>query len=1260
MSLPSFSVRRRVTTFMIYLGVMLLGAIAWSRLPQELYPPITYPQLTVVTRYKDAAPEEIEVLVTKIVEEAVGTVSGLKRLSSISKEEVSLVIAEFDWDTNMDFASLGVREKLDLIKERLPRGSEEPVVIKFNPFDLPVIVLNFSGELSPHELLEVARKQIKNELEKVEGVAAVKISGGLEREILVEVDQARLQAARLPIAQVTDALAKANMNYPAGTIKEAFYEYLIRTMGEFKVVSEMPGIAVGVDERKDVQAEREAERKLSRPTPLEREKGVGPEQRVILLRDVATVRDTFKEVSSISRFNGRENISVSLQKQAGANTVQVADRIRKQMEEILPMLPAGTRLTIAYDQSTLVRDSIAGVTSAAAQGGVLAFIVLLLFLGHLGDALNVALAIPISILATMSLMFFTGTTFNTLSLGGLAFGLGLLVDCGIIVVENIARLREEGVPGERAAVKGTEEMSKEIVGSEITNLVVFFPLVFVVGLVGQFMKDFALTVILCNVAGLFIALTLTALLGSIMPRKRWFRSPIEPFLRKSREWNGRLVAWFLDRAPLGMAVVFALFALSVGLLVNLDQELMPRVDQGQFIMRTNLPTGTRLEVTDQVVRRIENVLRATPEVQDVAVTIGSSKEKRAEELLDTLGSHQGQILVRLKPRRRGWGRPAEPERFRTRKTPDVVQGIKETLGHERLQGAEVEYILDESVFKAAFTGGAPVVVEVKGGDLAKLEKLTLQAQELLKGVPGLYGVQTSIIPPSPETKVHVLKDKAATYHLSVSDVALTAQTAIKGFVGTKFKEEGKEVDIRVRLRKQDREDISRVRRLLVHSPLDVDVPLSEVAYFAIGTGPTEIRHLDQQRTFLVSAQLFGRPLNDAFEEVTRRLPEMRTPTGYTVKLTGESEKMRESFQSVAFAVILSVVLVYMVMASSFESLWQPFLIMASIPMSVIGVALILWLTGTPVSVMVGIGFLVLGGIVVDNGIAMIEAVNRLRGRRPDIDLKEALVEASMSRFRPILMTAATTVLGVLPLALGLGQGVELQGPMAITTIGGLIAATFLSLVFLPSLFYLGAQFFERFRRAPAQVPGLEPALAGAGTEQQGAPDDWQAVSGPSAGIRHWVPHKEEPPPPAEPPPDLEERPEEPPPGDFPLPEEEAREKGPPAPEAPEVPEIPEGFGGEEAVPDKPESGLFPPRPSMAPPEPSEEQPPAVQTGSELNSRQQILLEHLKTHPRITRKEYVELTGASVPTAARDLKELADRGLIRGFGPLARGRYYVLA
>ncbi len=1275
MSLTQGSLRRPVTTVMVCLAIVLLGVIAWPRLPQELFPPITYPQLTVVTRYKDAAPEEIELLVTKPIEEVVGTVSGLRRVSSISKEELSLVIAEFNWDTQMDFAALGVREKIDLIKERLPRGSEDPVVIKYNPFERPVMVLNLSGDISSHELLTLARKQVKNELEKLEGVAVVNLSGGLEREILVEVDQARLQAAALPISHVTDALSRANLNYPAGTIKEAFYEYLIRTIGEFSLVREIPNIAVGVDEEKETP-EQEYQKRIDRPGPLKKDKGMGPGQRLIMLKDLATVKDTFRDRDSISRFNGRDNVSLSIQKQAGANTLRLAKQVKEAIDRIKLALPPGAELTIAYDQSTAIENAVNGVLTEVLQGGALAFLVLFLILGNIWSAINISFAIPISVLATLGLMYFSGTTVNIISMGGLALGIGMLVDAGIVVVENISRYREKGVPPREAARQGTAEVASAIGGSVLTTVVVFLPMVFVVGIAGQLFKDLAYTVIFSLLTSWGVSLTLTALFASLYRGPTQSRSPIEPLLQVFYRLDDTAVRWFLRNRIFGAGLMLALLTVSLFVLKGSNFELMPRIDQGQFIVHMNLQPGNKLEVTDRVATRAERVLQAMPEVRDVTVTVGSSKQKRAEELLETLGTNEAQIFVNLWPKKNRWGGSPADGKTRSRSTADVVQELKETLGREPLEGAEIEYLLQESIFQSVFAGGAPVVVEVKGTDLSRIEMLAGQVKSSLEEIPGLYSVRTSMIPASPETKVHVLKDRAATYHLSVSDIALTAQTAFKGFVATKFKEEGKEIDIRVRLRKEDRNDLSRVRQLLVHSPLEIDVPLAEVAYLTTGKGPTEIRHLDQQRTVLVSAQVFQRPLKAILADVSNVTKKLPHPSEYTVNLTGEQQEIQESYQSLAFALILSLLLVYMVMASELESLWQPLLIMATIPMSLIGVALGLSVTQTPISVMVGLGLIVLVGVVVDNGIVLVEFINELR--REGMGLEEAVVEASRIRLRPILLTAGTTTLGLLPLTLGWQQGAELQIPMGITMMWGLSVSTFFTLIYLPTIYVIGARFFEGLRKAAHlenPVPVMVPAFA--------------AVSLPEPVLMIPAETVE----PVSPVTEIELSPEPP-----------ALSEPPAPPDRPEVPEIPIDFGSEDAVTDKPEFPFLPggpmfplPEPPAAeeippvsPPVPSEPLPtipelvfetppepeppvPPVSSVEEapasvppeavdpmLNPRQQRLLDYLKTKGRITRKEYVDLTGASVPTAARDLKELVDRGLVKGVGPLARGRYYVLA
>ncbi|MBI4228001.1 MAG: efflux RND transporter permease subunit [Candidatus Omnitrophica bacterium] len=1232
MSLPAASIRRPVTTIMVYVAVALLGVIAWSRMPQELFPSITYPQISVVTRYKDAAPEEIELLVTNPLEEVVGTVPGLRRISSVSKEEVSLVIAEFVWGTNMDFAALGVREKLDLVKERLPRGAEDPVVIKYNPFELPALVLNVSGPMPPYELLELTRRQIKDALEKVEGVASVAVTGGLEREILVEVDQGRLQASGTSIVGISDALSKANLNYPAGTIKEAFYEYLIRTIGEFKVVPEIKEIAVNVEEDEQArrgQAEHQQALQRQREQPLRREGGIHPSPRLVLLRDVAVVKDTYKERTSISRFNGQENISLAIQKQSGANTVQVVTRVLQGVERIRRSLPPGVTIRIASDQSVAIRRAVRGVVDAAWQGAILAFLVLWAFLRNPWAALNVTAAIPLSILATLSAMYFAGVSLNIISLGGLALGVGLLVDAGVVVVENIARHRELGAAPGPAAVQGTQEVAAAIFGTVLTTIVVFLPMVFVVGLVGQLFRDLAFTVTVSNVASLIVSLTLPPLLASrIRPRP----SPTpagRPAAAASRP-APPAVRWCLDHPGRTMLLAAAVFGVSVMVGQMLPREFLPKIDHGQFAIKLGMPPGTRLVVTDRVARRIEAQLRAHAAVRDVTVNIGSMKGQGGADLVETLGPHQGRILVGLKPR-------AE----RRLDTAGVIQEARAALGPAPLEGAQLEFIAEESALKATALAAAPVVLEVRGTQLGPLESLADTVGDRLRAVPGLYGVHTSVVPPSPETKVRVLKDRAATYHLSVSDIALTAQTAVKGFVATKFKEAGREIDVRVRLRAGDRADLGRVRRLTVRSPLQVSVPLAEVAYLAVGKGPTEIRRLDRQRIVLVSANLHRRPLGNAMEDVSAMLRRLTVPAGYEVRIAGEHEEMRESFRSLLSLAALAFLLVYMVMAATFESLWQPFLIMVTIPLAAVGIVVALWVTHTPVSAMVGLGVMLLGGIVVDNGIVLIDFVNQLQ-REQGLSTYDALLEASRTRLRPILMTTLTTVLGLLPLALGLSEGAELQGPMGITIMGGLLSATVLTLIVLPTVFLVGEQIVQRVW--PHPLPAAIPAVAPAGPVV--------VPPGPAC---------------------------------------------PPPPWVGELPDIPEDYGREEAVPSEPLTTSTPrpmvptldmpppgePRLPPPPPMPLPEPPPPPATAPRLlagppappalpapvpappsvpralNQRQRWLLDTLKTVGRIARKDYALQTGASIPTAARDLKELVDAGLIRGVGPLGPGRLYEL-
>ncbi len=1046
MNLAKFSVERPVTIMMIVAAILIFGVVSLELLPQELFPQIVYPQLTVVTPYGNAAPEEIETLITKPVEEAVGTVAGVKRIHSISKEGLSLVIAEFGWSQNINFAALGMREKIDLIKERLPREAEEPIVLPYNPFDRPVLILSItsSGDRSPLSLRNIARKMIKDEVEKVEGVASAMISGGLEREIQVEVNHDKLLSRRIPLLDVSKAISNANLNYPAGTIKESFYEYLIRTLGEFEKVSEIEDVVVGSGKTDEELYREQLEMQKT-------QRGViSKDRRLIYIKDVATTTDGVKERTSYSRYNGKENVSISIQKQALGNTVRTINRVKKKLADLRADIPKDIDIAIVYDQSEFIKSSINGVWDAAWQGGLLVFLVLYYFLRNMWSATIVTLTIPISVMATFALMFFSGVSLNMMSLGGLAFGVGSLVDAAIVVVENIFRHAQLGEDKKAAAVTGADEVAIAVAGSVLTTIVVFLPLIFVIGIVGQISKDFALTVTFSLLASWVASITLIPLLASkglavgkgVTLESEDNLSNIDKGKATSglRRVYENLLLRFLKAK--GRYLFFTLLLLlgSLSLFIFMDKELMPKVDQGQFIIKIDMPGGTRLDVTNSISEKVEKLIISIPEVEGANVTVGSTKEATTRHVLERLASNQAEIVVNLKKKRE-------------RKSSEIVQEIKDRLSAMNLEGAHIEYILQENVLMAGLQAQAPVAIEIKGNDLNLLEKLTYEVQRGLNGIEGIYGIKNNLPEPSPETKVYIDKDKASLYGLSVTDIAQTALIALKGYVATEFKDKGQEFDVLVRLRKEDRNNFEKLGKIQIQSPTGVSVPLSSVATFGRGKGPSEIRRFNQERMILVYANIYNRAVKDVSSDVIAMIKKIKLPKDYTLKLAGETEEMVASFTSMRNAIIAAFLLVYMIMAALFESLWQPFIIMFTIPISLIGVAWSLFITHTSISAYVLMGVGILGGIVVDNAIVLIDCVNLFISK--GMTAEKAVIYASRVRLRPILMTALTTILGLLPMAFLGGEGAELRAPMAITVMGGLLVSTFLTLVVIPTI-YLGA------------------------------------------------------------------------------------------------------------------------------------------------------------------------------------------------------------
>ncbi|MGH7198415.1 MAG: efflux RND transporter permease subunit [Candidatus Omnitrophota bacterium] len=1073
MSLPDVSIRRPVTTLMVYVGVFLFGVISLKLLSQELFPPISYPQLSVVTTYENAAPEEIETLITKPIEEAVGGIAGLRKVASTSKEGLSLVLVEFGWNQNMDFSSLAVREKLDLIKERLPRDATEPVVVKFNPFELPAMTISISSsERTAVQLRELAKKWFKDEIEKLHGVASASISGGAEEQILVDIDQARLRTAGIGINEVSDAIVAANLNYPGGTIKESFYEYLVRTLGEFKRIDEVGQIPI---KRQKLEEDR-----LQQAGPPDQDGG--PSNRLIYLKDVAEISRTVKERTSYSRFNGRENVTLNIQKQAQANTIFVATSIKRKLRELQEQLPKDVHVDIIYDQSKFISQALNDVKDAALQGGFLAFLVLLIFLRDFKNSALVVTITPVTVLATFTLMYFIGISLNVISLGGVALGVGMLLDNAVVVIENVYRKYRENIKEgmKKAAAAGANEVMAPMMASTLTTVSVFLPIVFVTGIAGQIFKELAWVVVVTQVISAIIAFTLLPMLISKVGEKSslskrdiheggtgaaqgWFEKIMNVTAKPitmMESGYAKILPKFIDRKWFYLGVVFLLFFASVFLMSRMDSILLPKTDQGQFLIKVELPVGSRVEITNAVTQRIETYVSKVPDVATVSSVVGSSRGGASKEVVERLGSNQAQIMVNLKPERQ-------------HSTNEVVQEIRLYIelgpGRELVRPARISYVLYESAFKVGGDVDAPIIIDIKGPGLVELKNLAQVVQEKVALIPGVYGVTNSIAEPFPETKLIIDKDRASFYRLSVVGVAQAANIAIKGITASKFKEEGREVDIRVQLREKDRDQFQKLGLLTVHSPLDIEVPLGDFVKFQRGRGPSEIKRVSQERTVQVYAKIFGRGLKEVVADVQAALDRTRIPDRYAAKIAGESEEIQESFKSLQFAFTLSVILVYMIMAAQFESLWQPFIIMFCLPLSLIGVALALWVTGTPISVVVILGIILLGGIVVSNGIILIDFINKLRAE--GMPTREAAIVAGKTRLRPIMMTAFSSAVGLIPLALGIGEGAQLQAPMARAVMGGILVATFLTLVVVPAI-YIGteelAEKFNKSRKKPAQ------------------------------------------------------------------------------------------------------------------------------------------------------------------------------------------------
>jgi len=1139
----SLPVRRPVAVLMVALAIVVFGYVSYQRLSMNLMPDITYPSLTVRTEYPGNGPEEVELAISRPLEEALGVVNYLVSISSISRNGMSDIIIEYEWSTDMNSAIQDAREKMDQVF--LPDEAARPIILRYDPTLDPILRVGIYGGDDLFLLRRIAEDEFKRQLEQLPGVAAVKVKGGYDEEILVEVNQGALDRLNLSIEEINQRLFSENINIAGGDLKEGDTEYVVRTLNQFKTVEEISNIVIA--QRGDAK---------------------------VYLRDVGRVYKAPKELEVISRVKGKLAAEIEIYKEADANLVTVseqvkaavfgttaqqayvaelnklagkevkqADKVKKNargggqlmrhqmMTDFLAYnLPNGIEAAVLSDQAVFIQKSIAEVRNTAIIGGLLAIFILFFFLRNVLSTVIVGISIPISIIATFAPMHIFHVSLNIMSLGGLALGVGMLVDNSIVVLESIFRCREEGDDLVSSAVRGTKEVRAAVTASTLTTIAVFFPIVFVKGVAGQIFGNLALTVVFSLLASLAVAVYLIPMLASRTMaavqikgkgkigwpelkkftfgrnftgslKSGWFKIRqgiliwkwiktifFTPFvmvyliLRMIIEallnLIGKIISLILVLVPLilkfgikGLGLVLkwilkpmlflfdlsfrglvksyphilrgalkrrwavmgwssALFAFCIFVIApGIGRELIPEVHQGEFNLEFTLPVGTPIEKTAERVKPVEDAVMSSEDVKMTSAVYGSEKTavKSSEE-----GENFGRVTVLLTP-----GGDLE------RREQDFIENLRRRI-------VDIPELELKVTRPALFTFKTPVEVEIQGYNLEALQRLSEMAAKRLEAIAGVRDVQCNIRRGNPEVQLKYNREKLAALGLNIYQVATIVRNKVQGEVTTQFHHEDRQIDIRVRLAEDDRAYLRDVERIVVNPTMEVPIHLSSVAEIKLDEAPSEIRRINGQRSALITANVEGRDLGSVTEEILASLSKMDFPPDFSCEVSGQNREMQTSLNSLMFALALAVFLVYIVMASQFESLIHPFVIIFSIPLALIGVLLVLFILKIPLSVVVFLGLIMLAGIVVNNAIVLVDYINQLRGR--GLAKAEAIVEAGKIRLRPILMTTMTTVLGLLPMALGLGEGAEIRTPMAVTVIAGLISSTFLTLIVIPTVY----------------------------------------------------------------------------------------------------------------------------------------------------------------------------------------------------------------
>lgn len=1026
MKLYELSIKKPVAVIMAVCVAVLLGLYSMTMLDTEMMPDITMPYAIVYTGYNGVAPSEIETLVTKPMENAVSSVSGVKSIQSRSSEGTSLVIVEFNSGTDIDVAAQDLRDKIDMYKMMLPDDCDNPTIMKLDMNSMPVAMFSFS--INGQDLTKTKKyvdDNLSKTLESIDGVGSVNVSGGNEREIQVVMDTNKMFGYNIGISQLVSAISTENNDIPGGSVSGMGKDLSIRTVGKFSSLKDIENV------------------------PITTTTG-----EIVFLRDVAKVVDGTTEDSTYARLNGSESLSISIQKQSGANTVDVVKNVTKVLDNLKAANP-NVDYEMTMEQASYIENSISSVASSAVIGAILAIIILFLFLGSFRSALVIGISMPVSIFTTFIGMYFSGMSLNVVSLGGLALGVGMLVDNSVVVLENIYRRRSELYEkATTAGIKGSAEVVGAVIASVLTTCIVYVPLIFVKNMMAEMFNQLSFAIIFSQISSLIVTFLLVPMLSSRIDElethnkvKDIFIVPFDKFLKLVYKGYEKLLRFALGHRKTIIGIVLGCFVLSIVALGLIGMEMMPSSDEGSFTVSIETPAGSTLDTTDEIAKQAEDIITKNEYVQSVFCTVGSGGT------FSSGASNSASITVTL----------VDKDKRGKLSTNDVLELVRQDLNH--ITGADFSLSASSST---GMSSSGDATFTIYGDDFDALESYADSAVDILKGINGTREVTTSLSETKPEARIYVDREKASRYGLTTSAAASLIKTSISGQVASEFADAGKEYDIRVMLPENQTETYENLKNLKIKSGTGQWITLADVASLKIEQGYTTIQRQDQQRIVDVTCKLYGVDIGTVTNEFNEKFAQVPVPDGCTYETGGTYESMMDAMVDLAMAIVLGIVLMYMIMAAQFGSYVEPLLVLFSVPLALIGVVLSLVIDGNPLNVISVIGMLMLSGMIVNNAIVLLDFINVSKAEGTFTDKTELIVNAGKTRLRPVLMTTITSILGFLPMVLSTSDGSEMMRPLAVVLLGGLAVGTVLTLVFIPTIYYIADGMLEKHKAKKAE------------------------------------------------------------------------------------------------------------------------------------------------------------------------------------------------